>query len=91
MWNEEDILIEEIQLLEEKKYCQGGEGFLTPEETEEIIILHAEAMQPTQEEDDWMLTVAIKKEQKDLADLYWPDLANYKIEDSCEICKRLFL
>ena len=47
-------------------------------------------MAPSQEEEDWMLVIEIKKQRKDLANLYWPDPAKYKVEDSCHICNRLF-
>ena len=47
-------------------------------------------MEPSQAEEDWMLTVMIKEERKTLAKKYLPQLANYKIEDTCEVCNRYF-
>ena len=64
------------------------EDRLTPEEMLELTQLHEEAMIPTQEEEDWMLLIDIKKERKFLAHLYWPNQVHYKIEDICDICKK---
>ena len=63
---------------------------LTLEEREELEILHEVEMLPSQEEEDWMLTINIKDERKHLASKYLPQMSNYKIEDICEICKRYF-
>ena len=71
---------------QEDKVVEG----LTLEEREELEILHEVEMLPSQEEEDWMLTINIKDERKNLASKYLPRLSNYKIEDICVICNRYF-
>ena len=64
---------------------------LTMEEREELETLHQEEMEPTQEEEDWMLLTAIKEERNDLAKKYLPIMSNYEVKDICDICERYFL
>ena len=75
------IVVKDVTKLEED---------LTQEEMIELTKLHEEAMVPIQEEEDWMLLIEIKNGRKMLADRYFPQLSNYKIEDICKICNRYF-
>ena len=86
MLNEEGLTSEEAKWIEEEEGLDEREDLLTQVEMFELTILHEKAMSPTQEEEDWMLLINIKKQRKDLANLYWPDPAKYKIEDICDIC-----
>ena len=90
MLSEDGLFLEEILLYADVNDFEEREDQLTPREMFELTQLHEEAMIPTQEEEDWMMFVEIKKEVKILAHLYWPDQSQYKIEDICDICKRLF-
>ena len=63
---------------------------LTMEEREELETLHHEEMEPTQEEEDWMLLIAIKEERSALAKMYLPVLLDYKVKGICDMCKRYF-
>ena len=89
MLSENGLFFEEVLFVDVDDF-EEREDQLTPEEMFELTQLHEEAMIPTQEEEDWMLLIDIKKERKVLAHLYWPNQAHYKIEDICDICNRLF-
>ena len=65
-------------------------GVLTMEEREELESLHHEEMAPTQEEEDWMLLIAIEEERSALAKKYLPVLSDYKVKGICDMCKRYF-
>ena len=89
MLSEDGLFFEEVLFVDVDDF-EEREDRLTPEEMFELTQLHEEAMIPTQEEEDWMLLIDLKKERKVLAHLYWPNQAHYKIEDICNICNRLF-
>ena len=74
---------------QEQQEWNEEEGF-TENEIKELTKLHEEAMAPSQEEKDWMLLAMIKVERKTLANKYLPQLSNYKVEDTCDICHRYF-
>ena len=90
MLSEDGLFFEEVLLFVDVDDLEEREDQLNPKEMFELTQLHEEAMTPTQEEEDWMLLIDIKKERKVLAHLYWPDQAHNKIEDICDICNRLF-
>ena len=75
---------------QEQNQEKNEEEGLTEDEMEELTNLHEVAMEPTQEEEDWMLLAMIKAERKQLSIKYLPQLSNYKIEDTCNICHRYF-
>ena len=88
--DEEEHQVKKKNQEEEEHQGWNEEEGLTVEEQEELTRLHEEAMEPSQVEEDWMLLVMIKEERKSLANKYLPKLANYKIEDICEVCDRYF-
>ena len=57
------------------------EDIFTHEKLKELTMLYKEAMNPSQEEEDWMLMVEIEKGRK--------EIQKYKVEDICPVWTRI--